>query len=789
MRNREAAKYARWSIGAAAAIALVVAGVYAERAYQAARARRLAPKPVPATVERQSAEFMYSKVEQDRTVFTIRASRATQFRAQDRALLEDVWITIYGRDGSRNDNIHTRECNYEPVSGVARCQGDVEINVEDAQPAAGQAAAKTLELKTSDISFNRETGEASTPSPVEFHFAAGSGRGVGVAYSTRDAIVRVEHGVEFDLSASVRTGGVPVTVAGSSLEVRTKDRSVVLHGPATVRQSGLQLTSEAIRIELDASSRVRRAVAEGHPQIRATEGTGKLAVSAARLEGSLNPAGWVERVTADGGIIGTRETAAGSDRFSAARVEFAMRPKTNLVEQMTASGGVAAESQRPSGTQTLKTDALRGTFANASAARMQAAEQASGQPASETFGGQRVENVETLAPATIELKGANDATTIEAKKLVAQIGADGRVEELLGHSGVEIRRQTASGAPQSIASEELAATFGAKGEWDTVEESGNVRFQQADRQASAAHARIVRATDSIVLGGSPVISDAMTRTTAASVAINQKSGEVRASGSLPDGRSGVVTTYLPASRGDVMSLGYGPAHISADSLTGSATSGHVAYTGHARLWQGDAVLDADQIELWRDDKKLQATGHVVAVFPQAAGTVVPVAAPSAKSSGATQKQTAGPTLWTVRAPVLTYFGDQGKAHLDGGVTASSAQGSLESRSLDLFLAPPETPGGAAPPSATKGSAAQQLSKVLARGNVVVQQGTRRGMADQAEYTAADGKFVLSGGQPSVTDGLSNTATGHSLTFYIASDTILVDSQEGSRTLTKHRVEK
>ena len=82
-----------------------------------------------------------------------------------------------------------------------------------------------------------------------------------------------------------------------------------------------------------------------------------------------------------------------------------------------------------------------------------------------------------------------------------------------------------------------------------------------------------------------------------------------------------------------------------------------------------------------------------------------------------------------------------------------------------------------------------MSRVLAQGDVVVRQGDRRGVAQQGEYTAADGKFVLSGGQPTVSDSSSNTATGRSLTFFVANDTILIDSQEGSRTLTKHRVEK
>src|SRR6202034_3403422 len=104
-----------------------VDGVYSERAFRRARAGRNGPVAVPITVQQQSAQFSFSKVEQNRTIFTIRASRATQFKDEDRALLEDVWITIYGRDGSRNDNIHTRECNYVPDSGAVRCEGEVQI--------------------------------------------------------------------------------------------------------------------------------------------------------------------------------------------------------------------------------------------------------------------------------------------------------------------------------------------------------------------------------------------------------------------------------------------------------------------------------------------------------------------------------------------------------------------------------------------------------------------------------------------------------------------------------------
>jgi lipopolysaccharide export system protein LptA len=453
---------------------------------------------------------------------------------------------------------------------------------------------------------------------------------------------------------------------------------------------------------------------------------------------------------------------------------------------MAATGDVVFNSQQGADSRSLQTQSLLVKFGPGQ------------QP-----GKARVESAETLAPGTIISKTATDSTELRAKKFVTQFNATGQMEKLFGYSGVEIRRQMGAAAPQLSSSTDLAATFAANGEWDTLDETGNVRFQQGDRQASAARARVVRATDTITMDGSPILSDAISRTTASSVTIDQKSGDIRATG-------GVLSTYNSATQGNAqitpMTLGSGTGHISAQMLTGSTASGHVVYTGHARLWQADSVLQANQIEVWRDDKKLVATGNVVAVFPQTSGPEVktlasPSAHPPLPAAASASNSTREPTLWEIHAPTLTYWSDAGKAHLEGGVTANSQQGSMESRTLDVFL----TPTPAAPPLPTadvagnsasvaaKGSAAsngaRQLDHALALGGVTVRQGDRRGKAEQAEYTASDGKFVLSGGNPVITDASSDTTTGRSLTFFVANDTILIDSQEGSRTLTKHRVEK
>ena len=67
---------------------------------------------MPSSVEQRSAGFTFSKVVGDRTEFTVRASRATEFAEGGRSLLEDVWITAYGGAGERFDNLHTRTCDY-----------------------------------------------------------------------------------------------------------------------------------------------------------------------------------------------------------------------------------------------------------------------------------------------------------------------------------------------------------------------------------------------------------------------------------------------------------------------------------------------------------------------------------------------------------------------------------------------------------------------------------------------------------------------------------------------------
>ncbi len=776
MRTTEAARYARWSAMAALSIAVVVAGIYGLRVWREAIARKHAPPPVPAEVHQQSAGFSFSQVEGDRTLFTIRASHATEFKDRNKSLLENVWITIYGRENSRYDNLHAQQCNYDPASGQIACQGAVQIDLESAQEARQSEDQRVIHVATKNIAFDRDSGVITTEQPVEFRFPSGEGRGIGISYDTRKEHVRLSRDVELKLSQRSPLAP-PVVFNGSSLEFGRDEHKMQLSGPIRAQQGQRTLDAGNLVLEFDAQMHARRAIASGHAEVRSTAPQEQTTLVADTILATLNDAGAIERIEAQGNVRAHRTLRAGRDDFAAQRVEISIDPKLNQPREMKASGEVRIASQENGNSRRLETAALAVHFAPADGT--------AGHPSHAS----RIESFETLAPGTIETKAAGDSTRIHAGKFTAAFTPAGRMEQLFGRSGVEIKRQLANNPAQQSTAEDLAAKFDPDGDWSRIEESGHVRFRQGDRTAQAGRGVMERATDRILLDtltgkGSttvdrPAVADSLSRTTAASIEINQRSGDVQASGS-------VQTSYFPVAPGaqspppSVPNIGTGPAHISADKLVGNSSAGHALYTGHARLWQGDSVIQAGSLELWRQDQRLEARDNVLALLPQAL--------PDPKEDSG-PKASAAPVLWRVQAPHLQYWGNQGRALLDGGVRAESQQGSLLSKTLELFLTS-VAPSGQ-PASAANGPAntQRQLSRGLARGGVVVRQRDRQGTAEQAEFFAAEGKFILSGGQPTITDASRDTTTGRQLTFFTASDTILVESQEGSRTLTKHRVEK
>jgi lipopolysaccharide export system protein LptA len=797
MRRSEAAKYARWSAAAALLLASVTAGVYFERKWVAYREKQKAPPPAPLDVTRRSNGLTFSKMDGNQKIFTVEASKATDFRDKEASLLEDVKITIFGKSGERHDVIHTQSCQYEKTGGDIACSGEVQLDLEskaEAERAArnpDKLAQQKVHVETRGVIFSRASGLARTDQPVKFDFPNGTGEAVGVEYQSEGGTVRLLKYVEFSLvapstgSTEKNTARVParepIRVTGKSLDFERESRTMQLYGPVEAKTQTTSLNAGKLTLALDAAFRAEKLVAapgaDGkNPELKSQGADGATSLSAETLSAQLAPEGWLTKIEGAGNVRGLRRSAKQTENFRAEHGAMEMWPKINQPRDLNLKGSVLLETltETSGEARTLQTSELLVQFAPGRKGE-----------------GSKLQRAETLGSGTIEwtdaatqspmpgVAGSNDSarTKLAADKLEMEFSEEGKARQLVPTGNVSMERAASGKSVQTATAHSGVAQLLANGGWSQMDLQGNVKLKEGDRSGQADHATFLRATQTALLTGKALARDAASETQAPRITFVQTTGEIRAEG-------GVRSTEF-STKGGGAQLASVPANISADTLQGNSKTGRALYSGHARLWQGDSVMEADSIELLREARVMNASGNVRAVFPQAAGQP---AAPTGAMSAGPKK----PRLWHVKAATLTYRDAESRAHLEKNVVAQSAEQTMRGAAVDLYFTRAEKLTASGAPGSAPGNpaaGAQQISRAVGTGGVIVEQGTRKATAERGEYSAADGKFVMSGGNPTIFDATEGTTTGHQLTFFLADDTIIVDSEKGSRTVTKHRVEK
>ncbi|HLZ91556.1 MAG TPA: LptA/OstA family protein [Candidatus Acidoferrum sp.] len=798
MLRSEATRYARWSAFAALVLAGVTLFVYLHRDWVRHVERKNAPPAAPVDVARQSAGINFKQGDKNRTIYEVSASKSTDFKGQDASLLEDVRITIFGKAGDRHDVIHTQSCRYGRESGGIACSGEVQIDLMSAadaertagNPAAAQAVGTRIE--TRGVKFDRASGLAQTDQKVTFAFPSGDGEAFGLEYRSEEGTVCLMHDVHFTLkqgpetAANTKLGTARATrqemqVQGSSLDFGRDSRLLHLRGPAKAQTATGQLSAGEITLSLDQQFRAQTLVASGsgdNRPVAATQQSGdQLKLEADTLSAHFSPDGRVTRLDAAGAVRGTRNGAAERDSVSAEFGTLEMWPSQGRPREVNLKGDVQLDARGSNGeSRVLRTSAFRMSFGKGQGAQNGKAQRA-----------------ETLAPGAMEWTDAparsgadGGKTRLQADRLVMDFAASGKARELQAIGNVQTERAVAGRPVQTATARNGVAKLQATGGWSQMDLDGDVRLREAERGGQAAHAIFVRASQTATLTGNAQARDASTETRAAKIIFAQTTGDIRAEG-------GVRSTDF-ATRSSAVQLAPAPANITADTLQANSKTGHAFYSGHARLWQGDSVLEAESIELLQATRMLTAAGHVRGVFPQAASPSAEGAGPHAQQradgllpAAATESSAKKLHLWHVTSGTLSYSDKESRAHLEQNVVVQSAEQRMRAPVLDLYFTRQAAPG--VPNAANAPAGAQQISRAVGTGGVIVEEGNRKATAERGEYIAAGGKFVMSGGNPAIFDGSAGTTTGRQLTFYLANDTIIVDSENGSRTLTKHRVEK
>jgi lipopolysaccharide export system protein LptA len=206
-------------------------------------------------------------------------------------------------------------------------------------------------------------------------------------------------------------------------------------------------------------------------------------------------------------------------------------------------------------------------------------------------------------------------------------------------------------------------------------------------------------------------------------------------------------------------------------MTAHRSPAVAVYSGAVRLWQNASVVEAPTLQFDRDQRSLYAQGVAQGSLAQPVSTVLVQVDKSLKA-----------TPIYITSARLNYTDAERRIVLDGGVTAKGSETTMTGQQMTVFLL-----SRSASPSMVGPGTPGQVDRIVAEDRVVITQPTRHATGERLVYTAADAKFVLTGGTPSIFDAERGKITGDSLTFYRHDDRVLVEGRETSPTVTKTQV--
>ena len=777
------AQVRKWLVAVAAGLIVVVTVAFHIARLKVKPALHSVPQKLGFDIQQTSEGFTLSKSEGGRTIYTIRASNAVQFRTGGHADLKNVHIVVYGKAHDRFDQIYGKEFTYNPETGEIVAIGEVNIDLQGyAEGPAKPDQAPPDELKnpvhvtTNSLTFNQKTGEAHTDDVVSFSSAQASGTAKGAFYDSKTNQLQLKSEVHF-----VTTGDNSADITGTSGIIQKDPRQAVLMN-ATIYQTDRTLSSDKLTMVFEPDNTVRHAQAEGNVNIE-VRGTTIVDISGPRGDLNMAPQNAIQQAIVSGGAkFNTRgeNLSHGSAETFILDFEADNQPK---FFHMVKDARMRQDPQpgkpgSPGQPMEIVADALHFVLENGNQLKT-----------GDSVGKAQITifpappGTAKPAPHSGQDFGSDNATTVAtAGKFHATFGEDNRIASLHGSPGAHII-STAPGQPNKVStSQSLDVAFAPDGGAEKLIQTGNFEYHEpsakpdtGERAMFADKATYTPADQILVLNGSPRVIDNGTTTTADVIRLNRQTGEAFADGS-------VKTTYSdlqPQPNGALLAQS-DPVHVTAMHMTSKQQPGIAHYAGNVRLWQTNNVVRAPVID-----------------FDNANRTIIAYAdtAQSVSSLFVQQAQDGKLTPVDVTADKLTYVDSERRARYTGNVLAKSPPGSITAQQIDVYLKPAEasdpkqTPGKATQPSLPGSQGPSKIDHMVAIGDVVITEPNRRAVGDRLVYTADDGKYYLTGRNASIFDAEHGTAWGDSLTFYSHDDRVLVESKHTPPTVTRARITK
>jgi lipopolysaccharide export system protein LptA len=819
----------RWFAFGAILMIATVAGMYFYARWSLRKAIHGIPAKMGLDIQQTAEGFSISKSIEGRTQFTVSASKAVQFKEGGRADLHNVKIIIYGKEADRFDQITGDDFAYDPGSGNVNAKGRVLIDLQ-ANPEGIRHSDQTppaqirnpIHLETDGLSFNKNTGDASSSGKVVFQTPQASGSAVGVEYVAKTGTMTL-------LSAVTMTVHRPQSVH------LTANHGVITKQPHQVFLTEVHMTREQQDARSDQATfflrednTVERILAEGD-----VESDVRNASTSETHERSDR---------AELFLTGTRNqlTSAilsGNVQMVSQGVQTSGRTGESPVS--TQAQGTQAQGPQPAqafagrvmlhfgGEQRLETvhaeEGVRLTQKNSHATLIAASSPTKGDGGTQDIemtapvmdfvvkDGRLLEQAVTSGPPQIVITqpGANQKTVVTAAKFTAKFTDKNRLATLHGEPDAKIvsslidaakidptkinpakidaskteastpgsNRTSAQEATDRVStSRMLDVVFLPEGGIRSITQTGSVAYVDGTEKAWGQRGEYTTADQMLVMTGSPRVVDGGMTTTAQTVRMNRATGDAFADGD-------VKSTYsdLKAQPDGAMLASSDPIHVTSRSMVAHRSPAIAVYTGDARLWQNSNIVEAPILQFDRDHRSLYAHGEIGEGAAPSPTPTQPLSQPVSTVLVQVDKDGKVTPIHTTSAR-LNYADAERKVFLDGGVTVKATDATMTGEQMTVFLLPrsQSKPG-------TNRSMPGQVERIIAEKKVVITQPTRHATGERLVYTSADDKFVLTCGPPSIFDAERGETTGDSLTFYRTDDRVLVEGRETSPTVTRTQV--
>jgi len=771
-------------------------------------------------VQQEANGFTFSHALGAHAQYKIHASKVIQLKQGNRLLLHDVKIDLYGADGKQVDRIEGGEFEYDQQAGLAKAAGPVEIKLsrpnvapaiapkaralpektkENALTAAAENAAKgEIDVRTSGLVFNQNTGVATTDEQVQFSTLQGSGSAVGASYDSKAGSLVLEHAVQLD----THRGKQPVHLRAERADLNRNDELCHLQG-ASASYPGGEAQASAATIAFRSDGSAQRLDAKGGVTL-ATKTGGRLAAPAGWLEFDQHnqpQQAWLQ----DGVTIdskGEHRTMHGTSPTMALKfADHGLLRSAHLErgvqidsDEDTTSGGEAGHSRR-----SWSSPVADLIFRSASGGKVELG----------SIHGMEgvkiaVQNQHGTGPAAPSMMAADDVT--------GTFGANSALTDLVGTGHARMEQTTAEGTRQDVSGDHLTAHFA--GGTDGIGKSpkntnrsvalqvqsatvdGNmVLVQQAAAKAGAPPPSILRATadravdegggDWLHLTGKPRVVDGGLELTADKIDVSQTSGTALATGNVKAtwfgneeaktrGSTDVVAKTAPPFGGR------GPSHVIAATAEMHQKTGDAIFRGHARLWQQSNSIAAPTIILNRTNQTLAARTESAADAVRVVLLREGTATPDSKT-----KQNS-PSVVRLKGGDLKYSSAERKAMMKSGVEnsviAETTDSVVVSNEMDLQLAPEGDHAG-------KDGSENQVESLTALGHVVVESQNRKGTGEKLVYLGKTGEYTLTGtaaAPPRMVDPARGAVTGDALIFNTRDDSVRVEEGGGNSTVSSAR---